>query len=413
MQKDKLLIVDDSKSFVNLLSSKIKSEMGMNCLVANNFKETKDLVSKSSDEIFLALVDLNIYDSKDTEHIDYLIAEKVPVIVVTGDLNDDTREKLLNKSIIDYIYKARKEDLDYVTTLLKQIKRNSLTKVIVVDDSPLFRKITGDLLRLLQFHVIECKSGLECLELLETNEDIKMVLTDYSMKDMDGFELTIKLRQKYPKDNLIIISISGNETKNVSSKFLKVGADDFLTKPFSKEEFTCRINHNLDSLESLATIKDSANRDYLTGMYNRRYFMQKGSEALKEYLNTTLAIISLEDLKAINEKFGHSGGDAVLKNFAKALTNHFNGRNMIARLEGKRFVAITFDIQKNELERFYQSLCDSISEMEVHFEGERINYNISIAVNLRSTTNIDIMLKEADKLVSEARAKGKNGLVLR
>ena len=212
--KNKIFILDDSKSFSKLLASRIKNDMGLDSIFAASFAEAKQVVEKERSSIFLSLVDLNMVDAKEVEHIDYMLQQKIPVIVITGELNDEIRNKILEKNIIDYIFKSKKEDMDYVIKLLKQVLRNSETKVVVADDSPLFRKLTSDLLKLQMFQVLEAKNGLDCLNIVEDHPDIKLVLTDYNMKEMDGFELTLRLREKYSKDELIIISISGNETKN-------------------------------------------------------------------------------------------------------------------------------------------------------------------------------------------------------
>ncbi|HMZ67336.1 MAG TPA: response regulator [Leptospiraceae bacterium] len=292
--RNKIFIIDDSKSFSKLIALRIKNDLGLDSITASSFSEAKKVLEEERDSIFLALVDLNIADAKGTEHIDYMLEEKVPVIVITGELNDEIRNKILEKNIIDYIFKSKKEDMEYVIKLLRQIVRNSHTKVVVADDSPLFRKLTSDLLRLQMFQVLEAKNGLDCLNIVHDNPDIKLVLTDYNMKEMDGFELTLRLREKYPKESLIVISISGNDTKNISSKFIKIGANDFLTKPFTKEEFACRINMNLDALDSLEKIKDLSYRDFLTGLYNRKYFLEKGKSILTTDKNAGLALFIVD-----------------------------------------------------------------------------------------------------------------------
>jgi response regulator RpfG family c-di-GMP phosphodiesterase len=157
--KNKIFIIDDSKSFSKLMTIRIKNDLGLESITASSFDESKLILEKERSSIFLALVDLNVVDAKGTEHIDYMLDHKVPVIVITGELNDEIRNKILEKNIIDYIFKSKKEDMDYVIKLLKQVIRNSETKVVVADDSPLFRKLTGDLLRLQMFKVLEAKNG--------------------------------------------------------------------------------------------------------------------------------------------------------------------------------------------------------------------------------------------------------------
>jgi PleD family two-component response regulator len=83
---------------------------------------------------------------------------------------------------------------------------------------------------------------MEALALLEEHPDIKIVITDYNMPEMDGFELTSQIRKTHSVGQLSIIGISAHGGSVLSAKFLKKGANDFLIKPFSNEEFFWRAN---------------------------------------------------------------------------------------------------------------------------------------------------------------------------
>ena len=71
------------------------------------------------------------------------------------------------------------------------------------------------------------------------NPDIKILITDYNMPRMDGFELVKTIRGKYEKTDLVIIGLSSDEDGSLSARFIKNGANDFLRKPFNHEEFFC------------------------------------------------------------------------------------------------------------------------------------------------------------------------------
>ena len=96
--KNKIFIIDDSKSFSKLMSNSIKNDLGMDSILAASFEEAKTVLEKERSSILLALVDLNIADTRGTEHIDYMIEQRVPVIVITGQLNDEIRNKILEKT---------------------------------------------------------------------------------------------------------------------------------------------------------------------------------------------------------------------------------------------------------------------------------------------------------------------------
>ncbi|MBK8397771.1 MAG: response regulator [Leptospiraceae bacterium] len=409
--KNKIFIIDDSKSFSKLIAFRIKHDLGMDCIFAASFEEAKEVLNRERQSIFLALVDLNVLDSKGEEHIDYMLKEKIPVIVITGELNDEIRNRILEKNIIDYIFKSKKEDMDFVIKLLNQIVRNSTTKVVVVDDSPLFRKLTSDLLRLQMFKVLEAKNGLDCLNTVKDNPDIKLVLTDYNMKDMDGFELTLKLREKYSKEELIIISISGNDTKNISSKFIKIGANDFITKPFTKEEFACRINMNMDALESIEKIRDISRRDFLTGLYNRQYFLEKSRQLLSGGKETVLAFFSIDHFKKLNTEHGNEVGDLILQSIGIIAKSHFERSHFLFRIEGRKFAILIQNISRNVAIELFQNFCSKIASFPVNTSGKSIEYTISVGLSFTQNPELEFRIKEAEKLLEDARNKGRNCVV--
>lgn len=409
--KDKIFILDDSKTFSKLLAGRIKNELGMDSIIADSFADAKKILEIERGSIFLSLIDLNVVDAKGVEHIDYMLQERVPVIVVTGQLNDEIREKILEKSIIDYIFKSKKEDMDYVIKLVNQIVRNSRTKVVVADDSPLFRKLTGDLLRLQMFQVLEAKSGLDCLNIVEDNPSIKLVLTDYNMKEMDGFELTLRLREKYPKESLIIISISGNDTKNISSKFIKIGANDFITKPFTKEEFACRINMNMDALDSIEKIRDLSMRDFLTGLYNRKYFWEASKIILSANKKSALAIFIIDHFKKLNTENGNDIGDLILKTVGIIAKDHFKNPQLIFRLEGKKFAILLTNISNESAISLIENFCSKVASIPVNANGKIVNYTISSGLSLSQNQNPELRVREAEELLSEARSSGRNKVV--
>jgi len=85
------------------------------------------------------------------------------------------------------------------------------------------------------FQVFEAKSGLETLEILSANPDIKLIVLDYYLPEEDTVELIYSIREKFKKNEVGIIVVSGIIKSNMIPILLKAGANDFLSKPFSKE----------------------------------------------------------------------------------------------------------------------------------------------------------------------------------
>ena len=95
---------------------------------------------------------------------------------------------------------------------------------------------------MLQLQVMD----LDALSINRAKIDKKfdLILTDYNMPNMDGLELTLKIREEYDKDELGIIILSSNNEPEIASQFLKIGANDFINKPYNEIEVLTRINSN-------------------------------------------------------------------------------------------------------------------------------------------------------------------------
>ena len=254
----KILLVEDSKMFAEILYLKIKQKFNCDVQIALSFKEASKILERDSD-FFVALLDMNLPDAPDGEIVDYVIQYEISTVVFTGKFDDSLRNQIFNKKVIDYILKDNIHCIDYIIAPIDRLFKNRNIKVIVADDSKLTRSFIVKLLRNYKFQPIDVPNGEIALQLLREHKDIKLMITDYEMPVMDGFTLVEKVRQIYSKEELPIIGISGNEKPSLSAKFLKLGANDFLAKPFGEEEFYCRVVQNMETFESIQKLRELNN----------------------------------------------------------------------------------------------------------------------------------------------------------
>jgi PleD family two-component response regulator len=246
---DRLLIVEDSTVQSRLLAKLINLEFKIECDIVCSFKETMQLI-ENNNEVFLgAVVDLVLPDAKDGEVVDFLIKNNIAPIVYTGKYSDEIREKLIAKNIVDYIVKKNTYNLSYVTRLIRRLINNPAIKVLVVDDSDIFRNVLVSYLKVHRYNVFQAENGFEAIKFLKNNPDTYLVIVDFVMPGMDGLELVRQIRMDFSRYKMSVIGISGHDKERISVRFLKSGANDFLLKPFSKEEFYCRVTQNIDFLE--------------------------------------------------------------------------------------------------------------------------------------------------------------------
>ncbi|MDH3973235.1 MAG: hybrid sensor histidine kinase/response regulator [Deltaproteobacteria bacterium] len=259
MEKEKIFVVEDSDMMREVIKSLINEKLGLDVVSAADFADARRVLNTCKSEIFLALLDFRLPDAPNGEIIDYVLSENIPVIVFTGQNSHDVREYIWSKRVVDYVEKGNVFSLDYVCQAITNLKRNSNIKVLVVDDSVVARNYLTGLLKIHDYTIFEASNGKEALEILGKEKDIKLVITDYSMAVMDGFQLTTEIRNKYSKDHLAVIGISGVGKHSISAKFLKCGANDYVNKPIINEELYYRVNNNLEQLERVRALEDLNN----------------------------------------------------------------------------------------------------------------------------------------------------------
>ncbi len=405
------MIVEDSAIVAKVLLHLAKQELEHEIVLATTFAEAQAKYQEYQGQFFAAIVDLNLPDAPDGEVVDFTLEKKLPTIVLTGSFDEERRESLLNKGIVDYVTKEGRYSYQYALRLVNRLKANESIKVLVVEDSSTMRKFICGMLTRHLFKVVEAVDGIDAIKVFLANPDIKLLITDYNMPNMDGFDLVKNLRCKYEKFDLIIVGLSAEGEGSLSAKFIKTGANDFLSKPFNPEEFYCRINHNIESLELIEKIRDVANRDYFTNLYSRRYFFQNGEEQWEtaKHNNTplALAVINLDDFKEINEQYGNVFADYMLKRVAEILDKALF-RFLLARASGKEFYVLMPGLDNGKAVMLIDKVRSIVSRENFTTEDGNafVTFSAGVSNNLGEQLQDQIVL--AESIMKSAKQSGKN-----
>ena len=207
---------------------------------------------------------------------------------------------------------------------------------------------------------------------------------------------------------LSIIGSSNAAGPSQIARFLKHGASDFVAKPFSREEFFCRISQNIDNLELIGTLQDLATRDYLTGLPNRRQFFQAASQALSGAQPMSMAMLDIDHFKHVNDSFGHEGGDAALKAVAGIIAAHARDDALVARYGGEEFCMLVPGLSASEAQVRFEKLREAIGQLRIPFREHVIAITASIGVCHRADRDVHSLLGDADRLMYLAKAAGRN-----
>ncbi len=251
----RIILAEDSNVFTSMISKRLKELFGIDVEICRSFEELELAYDKSPEKITLAISNINLPGAEKGEALNYLIDLSVPTIVFTGTFQQTTRDQLLSKEIVDYIIKDNVFAVDMLAESVCRFLTNHRHHVLIVDDSATARALLSTRLKRYNFRVSAAENGSTALSILSSNPDIGLMITDYNMPDIDGFELTRRIRSSTGSHELRIIGISSSADRLLSARFLKAGGNDFIMRPFVDEEFYCRVNQNLDTLMQIKTAR--------------------------------------------------------------------------------------------------------------------------------------------------------------
>ncbi len=410
----RILIVEDNKTLAKLIAKKISTTLKYEVDIAYKLSEAKLFLKMY--KYFLTILDINLPDAPDGQIVDYVLKTGNKAIVLSANIDKEFRKQILKKNIIDYINKGGVNDINYVIQTIQRLEKNQEHKILVVEDSMVFRKVLKETLENLFFKVIAVNHGEEALGMLKENPDISLVLTDYNMPVMNGLELTKEIRKKYKKSELCVMVLSSSDDEETNAMFLKQGANDYINKPYSKEEFFCRIHNSIEALENIQFITNYANRDVLTGLYNHRYFykhMQEYSQDAKvSGEQFAVGIVNIDNFKEIDKKFGQDISDETIINLSEILRTKTNYRDFVARFEGEEFCIILKNINRYSAADIFERLRQEVEKSGFTTKNnDYITCTVSIGVSLHTEDNLEETISQADMMLLQAQQNGKNQVV--
>lgn len=408
-----ILVVEDSAVVTKVIKHVLSQSPLLEADYASSFEEAKRCVADK--HYFAAIVDLNLPDAPNGEVVDFTRSQKIPTIVLTSSFDEQRRELMLKKGIVDYVTKEGRYSYELARHTIERLIKNTSIKVLVVDDSSAQRKMISQMLKLHLFHVLEAENGVDAIKVILQNPDLRLVITDFNMPKMDGFELIKNLRVKYEKSDLIIVGISSEGEGALSAKFIKYGANDFLNKPFNQEEFFCRVNHNIEFIELIEQVRDTANRDELTGVYNKAYFLKRGEEIYDKAKTSgsllSLALIDLDELGEVYARQGEELGNQVLARAAKHLQSAFS-RFLLTRGDGFEFLVMLPGLSQEKaveyVERVRQLLVDDNIDLP---NGASVQVGYSAGVSAQLGESVGDLVAEANACLTRSKEAG-GGLVV-
>jgi two-component system chemotaxis response regulator CheY len=259
--------------------------------------------------------------------------------------------------------------------------------------------------------------GGEAWEIIHQPESPSLIISDWMMPRMDGLALCRKICSMEKSEYIYFIILTSKGEKKDIIEGLEAGADDFLAKPFNPEElrYRIRIGERIINLER--RILELANTDGLTGLLNRRAFMermeQEMSRAQREKKPLSLILADIDHFKSVNDTYGHQIGDLVLQRFADQLKVSARPYDFLGRYGGEEFVACLPGTDGLQAGSVAERMRRQIEDMEIMLpDGSRsIRITASFGTawySIESGNHIDLLIKSADDALYRAKREGRN-----
>lgn len=231
--------------------------------------------------------------------------------------------------------------------------------VLVVDDEPDARGFITATLRGAGYYVEAACDGAAALATLHARSDAaELVIVDIAMPRMTGFELLDQLRADPATAGLPVLVLSGYRDGDTKVAGLRNGANDYLTKPVDGTELLARVEAHLRTARALHSWRERALVDPLTGLLNRRGFLEcldrEIERAVRHDRALAVAFFDLDGFKQINDTFGHSAGDDALRAVAAVLEGSLRACDIAARWGGDEFIAALPDADAEQAEHAVQ-----------------------------------------------------------
>ena len=293
--------------------------------------------------------------------------------------------------------------------------------ILVVDDMTTTLLLLHDLLKD-TYEVKIAKSGTKALEILESPNDIDLILLDIEMPDINGYDVCKRIKNNETIKNIPIIFITGRTSQEDEEYGLNLGAIDYITKPFNKAIVKLRIKNYLDLKIKNDMLEKLSMYDGLTNIKNRRFFDETFektfSEIKRDKKSLAVLMIDIDFFKLYNDNYGHGQGDETLRKVAKALEKTIKrASDFVARYGGEEFVILLKDINKDGVEAVANNLLNAVRELKITHEFSKIENYVTVSIGASfynsnsDVTKLELLLK-ADETLYSVKNSGRNNFAI-
>ncbi|MBV9659553.1 MAG: diguanylate cyclase [Acidimicrobiales bacterium] len=292
--------------------------------------------------------------------------------------------------------------------------------VLVAEDSSVIRAVLRRTLEQHAYAVIEADNGEAALSVCACTPP-DTVLLDIEMPALDGYQVLTALKADPRLADIPVVFLTGRTDIEDIVEGLRLGAHDYLRKPFEPSELLARVSAAVrvkllqDELKARNVELDRVSRrDPLTGLANRREIDERLEEAMslarRRDEELAVLILDIDHFKGVNDTFGHEAGDHVLREFSSRLHRLLRTEDIAGRWGGEEFIVILgTDLAGGSA--FGERVRESIASTPFALGEVEIAVTVSIGCTTAKNHDHESVVRRADQLLYKAKSTGRNRVV--
>lgn len=293
---------------------------------------------------------------------------------------------------------------------------------MIAEDENITRHRLKKLLEEMEYEVISCKDGLDAWEVIQSEDAPNLMILDWMMPGLDGTEICRRVRKQAREPYTYILLLTSKTEKDDVVSGIEAGADDYIIKPFNQNELKVRLNAgrrivgmNKELLEARNALRNKAIYDELTDLHNRHYMKEilekEYARAWRHQTDLSCLLLDIDYFKVINDTFGHSFGDFVLREFSDCLKREVRRYDFVFRYGGEEFMVLLPNTDVDGALNVAANI-RSICESKVYDDGTNstiATVSIGVAsVKSHQPSESNKLIAFADKALYRSKSEGRN-----
>jgi len=289
-------------------------------------------------------------------------------------------------------------------------------KILIVDDNKQNIEILMDLFKE-EYKVTAAITPQRALKVAATAPQPDIILLDIVMPLMDGYDVCKELkRDEKTKDIPVIFVTAVSEVMDEAMGF-KVGAVDYITKPFHPPMVQARVAMHIEMKRRQELLEKFAYFDALTDIPNRRYFDdhldKEWNRALRSQRPMSLLLMDIDNFKEYNDAYGHGSGDVALRKVAQAIKASLRrAGDFVARYGGEEFAAVLPYTDEAKARETAWQISQAVESQEIEHKSSPVAKLLTISTGLATAAPSSgiapqDILKAADAALYKAKRQGK------